>query len=68
MKTKKPKNKYEYGDALEFSIATSKRHINLEDLQNLAFLINESAYGYIIRKINQNKQNLKKSKPPKPLH
>jgi hypothetical protein len=49
----------DYADAIAFYNVASMRHINLEDIENLANIINESVYGKKMRKINRSKKTLK---------
>jgi hypothetical protein len=49
----------EYGDSLAFFNVASKRHINLDDIENLTYIIYESEYGKKMRKVNRNRKKLK---------
>jgi len=67
MKTKRIIKKDDNAEDDTFLKTASHRHINLDDMQKLAYLIYESVYGTKIRKINRNRQKLKPANTSKTL-
>jgi 6-phosphogluconolactonase (cycloisomerase 2 family) len=59
METNYSEQENDYADAIEFSKTASKRHLNFNDLHELAYIINESEYSNKMRKINRNRKKLK---------
>jgi hypothetical protein len=62
MKTNKFKKECNDIDEIAFEKVASQRHINFDDLRELAYIIYDSPLEKKMRKKNRNKQRIKKQK------